>query len=557
MSQWISGGTPLAVRISNIVFDGLITGYLIGAPKYTEGDPGGFLSGSFVASYQLGFRREWLQPYSRVYFYDKCSGECVFEGDTSFPGVSISEQGQIVEVAVEGGAARLRDWSGARIFIDRDMTAWRKTPTASVVTEIQAGQDRGGSGDDALNLAFPMDTHVESDYRAEAIYDRIREAGQVLGWVNYAWDGGHTSGDPGWLVRCLTTPPSTITRSQVLNVSGSGGSGAVWGGSIPNGANVAYLQLIWTGGSSGTGTSGNDVCWVSILRPVVQAKLYTKSGGFKSAGSYNDYLKAADVWGDLLGDPTILAGYFDGANAALAVGDNFDLRQMAFPDGCTPEAVGEELMKYEPTCTYLVGPSNPTNDKYSFEWMERVAQVRYEFLEWADDHEAGTQEVDQYDRAVARWRSPIGNLRITVSTQSIPEMAAAGRSRTYWQDLSDVSGDDVNAPQANATVLAEHRYPKNGGKITVRREVVDLFTGRRIPPTGIKPGYLCRVVGREAYPDILNTTISNGATVCRIVTKEYDAGSDAATLSLDSASLSMFRAIAGPARSLPTPIRRR
>lgn len=555
MSQPLAAQIPLAVRMTNARFDGLVTGYLIGPPKFSEEDPGGFISGSFVANQQLGFRDDWAVPYSRVRFFDKCTGETVYEGDTSHPGQVVSDDGQLIEVVVEGGALRLKDWSGARIFIDRSMEAWKKTPTAAVSTEINMGEDRGASGADALNLAFPMNQHVENNHRAEAIYDRIREAGQVLGWLNYAWDGGHTSGSPGWLVRSIGTPPSTVIRSQILNIGGSGGSGAVWGGSIIDGMNVAYLQLIWTSGSSSTGTSGADICWVSILRPVVQAKLYSKTGGFKSAGSYNDYLKATDIWGDLLGDPGILAPYFDGAGAQLDVGDNFDIRQLAFPDGCTPMAVGNELMKFEPSCTYIVGPSSPVNNKYSFQWMERLAVVRYEFLEWMDEHSSGTQEVEQYDRSVTRWRTPIGNLRISVATQVIPEMAAAGRSRTHWQDLSDVSGDEVNAPQANSTILAEHRYPKNGGTITVQREVVDLFTGRRVRPFEIKPGYLCRVVGREASPDDLNTVASNGSTICRIVKKAYDAGTDAATLDLDSIPLSMFRGATGPRYT--TPIRRR
>lgn len=542
---------PLAVRVKNARYDGLITGYLHGAPTFTKTDPGGFRSGSFTIDQRLAHRSDIIQPYSRVYFYNKRNGDTVFEGDITHPGRSTGSEGALLEVTVDGGAERLNDWSGARIFIDRDMQAWTKIQSTSIsATTVSVGDDRGGSGGDALTLAFPESTHVELNYRVEAIYTRIIEATQQLGAFNYAWDGGQTSGSPGWQVRGLVTPPSTVARSQTLSTTASGGSIATVGGSIPVGANVAILQLIWTGGSSSTAAVDNT--WVSILRPIITARLKLKDGTYKTGASYIDTLTAVDVWHDLLGD--VLAGSFDGPNAQLDAGTGYGIRHLSFPDGVTPAQVAEELMKVEPACTYIVGPSTPGVDKFSFKWIARSTQVRYELNVWTDEHVGGIQAVEQYNEAVVRWKSPTGNPRMTVDTQVIPEMDAVGRTRRFFQDLTDTLSDSDNAAQANATVLTNHRYPLNGGRVTVSREVVDLFTGRRVQPYEIEPGYMVRLVGIEPSPDALNTTVPNGSTVCRIVSTSYSADSHSVGLDLDSVPLSMFKAIAAT-RKTGTPQR--
>lgn len=539
MTQLSASTVPVAVRVRNGRYDGMLTGYLHGAVEYTKTDPGGYRSGSFVVDQRLGFRSDMIQPYSRVYFYDKRGGSTVFEGDVTHPGRSVGSDGALLEVQVEGGAERLNDWSGPRIYIDRDMTAWTKNPATSVIsTEVATGDDRGGSGDMALTLAFPQDQHVDTNYRVEAAYVRLAEAGQTFGWLNYAWDGGHNSGSPGWIVRSIVTPPSTVARSQVLSISGSGGSGAEVGGSIPVGANYAFLQLIWTSGSSSTGTS--DAVWVSFLRPIVIPRLKLKDGvNFKA--TYADSIDAVDVWNDLLGDQ--LADTYDGTNATVETGSGFSIQHMVYPEGVTPEGVAARLMEFEPAMTYMVGASVPGVDTYSFRWFVRSTVPRYEFVVWVDDHTGGVQPADQFNEAVAVWRTPVGTIRQTVTSQSIPEMTAVGRTRRYYHDLGQITGDELNAPQQNAAVLEEHRYPRNGGRVTVSREIVDLFTGRRIQPYEIEPGYLCRLVGVDPTPDALNASASNGASVCRIVGTSYSGDGNSADLDLDSVPWSLLRAI--------------
>jgi hypothetical protein len=176
--------------------------------------------------------------------------------------------------------------------------------------------------------------------------------------------------------------------------------------------------------------------------------------------------------------------------------------------------------------------------------MSRTDVPRYEFITWTDGYTAGAQAVDQYNVAVSRWRTPNGTARFTSTVQSIPEMTAAGRTRRFFQDLGEETSNDTNATTANAAVLSEHRFPQNGGRVTVQREVVDLFTGRRVQPYEIEPGYMCRIVGVNPSRDALNNSPRNGSTLCRIVTTNYDADSDSVDIDLDSVPWSMYRAIA-------------
>lgn len=545
---------PLAVRVKNTRTDQMLTGYLHGGLKFQKGDPGGFKSASFVVSKRLGYRTDIIQPYSRIYVYNQRNGDTVFEGDVSHPGRSVDDSGELLEVQVEGGVERLNDWSGARIWVDREMQeGWVRSHNATGGSEFDVGLDRGGSGADAIQLSFPNSFHVESLYRSEIAYYRLHDAGQQLGAFNYNWDGGHTSGSPGWLVRSIADGVSSdLVRSEILNISGAGRSQAEAGSSFTAGNDRWFLQLVWTSGSSNTGTLDN--VWASILDPVTVARLHYKDGSFISALDYQGYVTAAQVWEDMLGD--MLAVSFDSPNAQVDAGTGYQILQLAYPDGVTPMQVADALMAFEPGCTYIVGPSKPGVDKYSIKWMNRSNVPRYEFSVWADDYSASAQTVDQFDVAVARWKAPTGVIRTTVTTQSIPEMTAAGRSRRFYQDLTDSTSNEANAAQANASVLNDHRFPQNGGRIIVSRSVVDLWTGRRVQPYEIEPAYIARIVGINPSRDALNNSPRNGSSLCRIVNTDYDADSHSVSIDLDSEPWSMYRAIANAKTTVSTPQRK-
>ena len=133
---------------------------------------------------------------------------------------------------------------------------------------------------------------------------------------------------------------------------------------------------------------------------------------------------------------------------------------------------------------------------------------------------------------------------MTTSTQSIPEMDAVGRKRRFFHDLGSVLGDATNVTTANATVMQDHRYPKNTGTLRVSRPIVDLWTGRTVQPYEIEPACLIRLVGISPEPDALNTSLTpNGSTVCRIVQTDYNGDGNTVDLDLDDVPYSMAQAI--------------
>jgi len=119
-----------------------------------------------------------------------------------------------------------------------------------------------------------------------------------------------------------------------------------------------------------------------------------------------------------------------------------------------------------------------------------------------------------------------------------------GRTRRFFHDLGSVLGDATNVTTANATVMQDHRYPKNTGRVRISRPIVDLWTGRTVQPYEIEPACLIRLVGAEPSLDALNTSLTpNGSTVCRIVNTDYDGDSNAVDLDLDDVPYSMAQAI--------------
>lgn len=553
MTAYTASQIPLGVRIRNARYDGMITGWLHEAPSFSEADPGGMTAASFVVDQRNGARSDIFQPYSRVYIFDKRTGDTVFEGDTTHPGRSFGADGNLLQVNVDGPVTRLEDWSGKRIYCDSDMTAWERSFNSTVSATNEAGEDRGGSGEDALTLAFPMNQHVETNHRSEVGYKRIRDAGQTLGRINYRFDAGQNSTSPGWFVRLIATAPSVVARATGLLLAGQPLSAAYVGPSWASTANVAYLQLIWTGGTSSTGTAGNDIVWASLMDVTVVAALFLKDGTARTGAAHNDYVTAQQVWEDMLGDPLLLANTFDGPGAQLDAGDLYQFTQLAFPDGITPLGIAQALMQMEPDCTFLTGASDPVTDKYSVIWLDRPTKVRYECVVWEDDIDASPQAVEQYNRAVTRYQSKVGDIRQTITSQAIPEMDAVGRVRTKYTDLGDISGDVPGALATNAAVLKNHRFPQNGGRVSISRSIVDLFTGRTVEPWEIKPAYLMRIVGANPAPDALNATASNGSTVCRIVNKSYDGASGTATLDLDAQPWGVVQAIKATQPSRPGP----
>jgi hypothetical protein len=143
-----------------------------------------------------------------------------------------------------------------------------------------------------------------------------------------------------------------------------------------------------------------------------------------------------------------------------------------------------------------------------------------------------------------RWKRSDGAVRVALRTQTVPELDAEGLIREGFLDLSDEAGSLDNANQAGDQWLAEHLRPSADGRITIARPILDRTTGRMTPPWALRAGQLIQVQGVQKPVGFLDSAQRDGATVFRIVSKEYSVATAAATLELDTFSVSTARALA-------------
>ncbi len=247
---------------------------------------------------------------------------------------------------------------------------------------------------------------------------------------------------------------------------------------------------------------------------------------------------AHQVVEDLLGR---LLNQYDGANATVAT-TAFPIEQLAYPDGATPADILDELMGLEPA-HYWAAWETTTAGKWRFEWKPWPTVVRYETDTQAGFDAAGSAD-GLYNDVWGRWRNVAGRTRMSHVTSTVDTLTAAGLTRTEFIDLSDTMGTLTNATQAATNFLADHAQSSNSGSLTVTAPVLDLVEQRWVQPWEIRPGNLIRVRGVLPNADSLNAITRDGVAVFRIAATEYRQSENAATLELDSYSLTVSRALA-------------
>jgi hypothetical protein len=247
---------------------------------------------------------------------------------------------------------------------------------------------------------------------------------------------------------------------------------------------------------------------------------------------------ASEVVNDLLGR---LLPHYDGYDAEVWT-TSFAIDQLAYPDGASAQKVLEDLMTIEPAYYWAAWESN-SDGRYHFEWKEWPTAVRYE-ASAADGFDSPASAGELYNAVSVRWRDGLGVGRTTRRTQTVDILDAAELTREAYLDLSDEVGSDATATKVGDEFLAEHQRPVNSGTLTISRPILDIEMGRQVMPWEIRPGNLIRVRNVLPRVDSLNASARDGVTIFKIAAVEFNAGTAAATLELDSYPLTVARAIA-------------
>lgn len=518
--------------------------------QYGTASPGGFAECTISLFRPISFTPGEIAQFGEMAVYDACSAETLFEGIMQDPGRSAGDGGQVWEIVAVGGSSHLVDDTRQLIYVDTDVNKFEKIDNTTAGSTVDYLTDTGASSSvetPALVLKIPQGTSVDGAIpsRAVSAHRGISAAGQKLSRVSFTWDAGLTSGN--------------LTASVYAATQGVGAADVAWTATfnIAGGTVDAVIVTDWAAANdrdkpiirfhytAAAGTASADTWWLQITDLVVRTVLYDQTGvEILTAAPYNvTTVLASEIVADLLG--RILVDTVDGANATIAT-TAFPIEHLAYPDGVSPTQVLEDLIAFENAYTYHLWEINPDNGKFRFEWVQWPTDVRYE-ADVNDGFSAPGSGATVYDQVQVRWHNR-GTVRVSLRTQDVPALTAAGYHRTAFIDLGDEASTQANAHRVGDQFLEEHRFPVNAGSLVVRDPIIDHLTGRMVQPHAIRAGNLIRVRGVESYTDSLNSDGRDGLTVFRIAATNYSAADAAATLSLDAYSPSLARTLASLTR---------
>jgi hypothetical protein len=517
--------------------------------------PGGFDACTMSLHRPLSITPAEVEQFGRVYIYDTRNRNTVWEGRLQDPGRSVGSDGEVYQLAAIGGSAHLQDDARQLYYIDTDPGRWDSIDVTTAAATVQAITDTGatvGTETPALTLRIPQMTSVDGAIPSRVVvaHRGFAAAGMKIGGIQFDWDSGLTAATLVVSMYAATdgVGAADIAYTATFNVAGVAGVNRVvdpgaGSSAWTNGRNKPILRFHYTGAA---GQVSADTWWLQFSNVSVRAMLVNKSGTELTAGYGSPWVLASDIVEDLLG--RILGATVDGANATI-FSSSYQIEQLAYPDGVTPQQVLTDLIGFEQGYTYHLWESNPANDKFRFEWIPWPTTVRYE-TDVVDGFDGTASGNSLYNQVAVRWHNR-GTIRVSTRTQTVPLLDDAGLTRTAYIDLGDEASTANNAHQAGDSFLAEHQYPVNAGRLVVRRPMLDIETGRMVQPWEIRPGELIRVRGVVGFPDALNNAGRNGITVFKIAATSYSSADNAATLDLDEYAPSVARALAAFVRKPP------
>lgn len=536
---------PLTVRLSTGNGDRHVTRRLRDL-SFRVTAPGGFASITMSLDEPLTGQPDYLGYYGRAYVYDARTGRTLCEGRLEDPGRSAGRDGQVWSLVAVGPSAHARDRNRPLVYVDRQIegSAWRQAEL-----DAGAGYAKGsvGYGDSSgtvatLRLQWDSGQSVSSGDVLTARYVRMADTGQ---WVA-RFGSSHVEGAPSTVLkvevvsRRLYGFAGTGVDNQLESDNWATSAGALlqrYGNEHTDKFNAVDVRLRQ---GNATAVTSNANYWTNLTGLYVLGSRMLRDGTEKLSNYTTSTVLASEVVEDLLGR---LLTQYDGANASIA-STSFAIDQLAYPDGTDAATVLDDLMALEPAYLWEALESNPANGRYRFNWRQWPTTVRYE-ADVRDGYDGPGSADGLYNEVTVRWRDVNGQTRTTTVTQSVPQLTAAGLTRSPQPlDLGDNVGSAAAATQLGQQFLAEHRYPPNAGRLTIARPILDLSTGQWVSPWEIRPGYLIRVRGVLPRIDALNTSSRDGVTVFKIAAMEFRASDAAATLELDAYSASTSRALA-------------
>jgi hypothetical protein len=548
---------PLAVRLRTARADRHVTADLRDL-RFRSVVPGGFASAQASLHRPLTLMPDEIGYYADLYVYDARNGATVWQGQVEDLGRTAGADGQVWDLAAIGPSSRAKNFTAPLIYIDQSLTPWVQVDRRTAGAEAGVSTDPGDTTGlrPALVMRIAQGTNVTQFSNSTVRYNELYNAQQKLARCSFTWDGGVS--DANWAFRAITRDNGSLLTGEdafIATLNTAGGSGAiVIDDEFPPGRNTVDLLIIQS--AAGSGTVPNDTYWGSAYNVKIIATRYDLTGTeITSTASYtNNYVLASEVVTDLLGRLLGPYGGYDAEGATVAT-TAYHIDSLAYPSGASPAQIFDDLMALEPAYYWAAWETTPAGG-HRFEWRDWPTSVRYE-ADTVDGLDSPASAANLFSDVTVRYKDVKGYVQNYQASQTIQALSAAGLRRWGYLDLGDEAGSTAAAQQAAEQFLAEHTHPPNAGRLTIARPILDRDTGRMVQPWEIRPGHLIRIRGILPSVDSLNATTRDGTTVFKIASAEYAAATAAATLELDSYSLTTARAIADLQRRAATTSARR
>lgn len=526
---------PLAVRLDGPLGSTYITDR-ISDLRMRNTSPGGFASVELVLSRAMD--ASLLATFSDLLVFDAATGEQCGGGRLLDQGRMVDGARQVWAISALGeGLASMQDREEPYYLIDSGYEQWEQRSRNRRRLSVAPGvAPKGGNSDDALLMSVE-DGNVSTGSSILAIHRGGIITGQLLGGIGYTHDSGSSSASRYVRARAYSSDVTTFTtaREDTWSTTTSPRRTVVASTDFPSSRAVAAFNWYF-GGSDFT---ADDNTWSAIYAPRVSALRLDRARQPILGSAYaNDFVRVDEAFIDLVAR---FCPRLDLANARIDSGTQ-DMDQLAWYDGITPLEVCEDLIAQEAGFTWHVW-EQVAAASWRTEFITLPIDVRYE-ASIVDGYDAPSPTSEIYDRVNVRYKDAKGRDRNTVRTQTLPDLQAAGVTRSKTLDQGSEVRSATGSVQAAENFLAAHRSAPNGGVLTIARPIRDGLSGRWIPPWRIRSGELIRIRGIQATPDTFNTPGVNGLTVARIVAVTFSEVTGSAELELDVPTLTEQRALA-------------
>lgn len=476
--------------------------------SFTKTARGGYTEATFTLPEWVNTSSDILDPLSRLTIDDAATARTLWQGYLDIPGKSVDEQGHTWKVGALGAASMLGDRTQPYIVIDTRLDAWHKRDVSSPSATAEMSSLPSNEGIPALLCQFPPGQPIGNGSLAAIRWDELRGVAQQLAAFKYTYICGINS-DPGFLT----------ARARV--VGGGGGGYTVHNtnfSATPFTPNTAIarrdsggfdsehktLTLAAYRNTGGATTVTTDDRWCAFYDLWLRTKLLGLDGrdiGIDDFTLYDrGYVSAREVVTDALNRFTTM---IDIPGADIATGYQYQIDQLAYPDGTRLPEILDDLALLEPDLTWKVGAAGPSG-KHSFQMGRWPTDVRYE-CDSSDGWDSPGSEATLANAIRVYWTDRRGDQRS--NEYPIPNVTALtqwGRTRDAEPvDLGTQVGSQAAADRVGQALAAQAATIPDAGTLTRQGPVRDHYTGCSVQPWEVEPGYLIDVADVDVPPQRL------------------------------------------------------